>query len=63
MRFIPHNTAIIFLGTSGVGSNYGQIAPQLRFFDVYYTTPPVVGFHAVGSYTPAQVLCLIGEES
>lgn len=38
----------LFLGTAGVGSSFGQIAPQVRFFDVYYTLPPVVGLQIIG---------------
>jgi len=35
----------LFITTSGVG---GQGPAQIRFFDVYYTNPPVVGFHVLG---------------
>lgn len=35
----------LFITTAGVG---GQASAQIRFFDVYYTTPPVVGFHVIG---------------
>lgn len=48
MRFLPQNTSVVFLGDSGMGENFGQIAPQIKMFDVYYTQPPVVGFHVVG---------------
>lgn len=37
----------LFLGDSGIGQNFGQMAPQILFFDVYYTCAPVVGFHVV----------------
>lgn len=37
----------IFLGQAGLGKNFGQIAPQLKTFDVFYCQPPVVGFHVV----------------
>jgi hypothetical protein len=39
----------IFLGGLGSGGNQGLIAPQIKFFDVFYCFPPVVGFHVVGS--------------
>lgn len=48
MKFLPQNTNIVFVGDAGMGENFGQIAPQLRTFDVYYTQPPVVGFHVIG---------------
>jgi len=47
MKFIPHGSHILFLGESGIGTNFGQIAPQIRFFDVFYSLPPVVGFHVI----------------
>lgn len=28
--------------------SFGGQAPQVRFFDVFYTLPPVVGFHVIG---------------
>ena len=31
-----------------MGHNFGQIAPQIRGLDVFYTMHPVVGFHIVG---------------
>lgn len=36
----------LFINTSG-----GVISPgpaQIKFFDVYYVNPPVVGFHVMG---------------
>lgn len=42
----------LFLGQGGVGQNFGQIAPQIRFFDVYYIHPPVVGLQIIGSESP-----------
>ena len=38
----------LFLSGAGMGHNFGQIAPQLQGFDVFYTTHPVVGLHIVG---------------
>lgn len=49
MKFIPANTSILFLGDTGVGENFGQIGPQIRYFEVMYLNPPVVGFEVVGS--------------
>jgi len=44
MKFIGGQN-IIFLGNSGIGENFGQIAPQIKSFDVYYQDAVVVGFH------------------
>jgi len=33
---------------AGAGSGEGCPA-QIKFFDVYYVNPPVVGFHVIGS--------------
>jgi hypothetical protein len=35
----------IFVGGLGTGGEVGVIAPQIKFFDVYYVCAPVVGFH------------------
>lgn len=48
MKFLGSSIPV-FVGQAGVGQNFGQIAPQVQFFDVFYTNPPVVGFHVVGS--------------
>lgn len=48
MKLNPQDVQLLFLGTAGIGLNFGQIAPQIKFFDVYYTLPPVVGFHVIG---------------
>jgi hypothetical protein len=37
-----------FLGQSGIGQNFGQIAPQIKFFDVYYDMPIIVGLQIIG---------------
>lgn len=37
---------IVFL-SGGAGPGFGQIAPQILTFDVFYTKPPIVGFHVV----------------
>lgn len=41
----------VFLGDAGVGQNFGQIAPQIKSFDVFYCQPPVIGFQVIGSDT------------
>lgn len=41
--------SMMFLGLAGIGQNFGQIAPQIKFFDVYYDMPIVVGFVVTGS--------------
>ena len=46
MKIYTGQVIPMFLGSSGAG---GAIAPQIRFFDVYYTVPPVVGFTVIGS--------------
>ena len=38
---------IIFLGDGGIGPGFGQIAAQILTFDVFFTQPPIVGFHVV----------------
>lgn len=48
MRFIG-GPFPFFLGQSGIGQNFGQIAPQIRFFDVYYDTPIIVGLQIIGA--------------
>ena len=45
MRFYPINAIPFFTSGSGVG---GTSAPQIRFFDVYYTEAPIVGFQIIG---------------
>ena len=44
MKIIPSGTQITFMDGAGIGHDMGQIAPQVRYFDVYYINPPVVGF-------------------
>lgn len=39
---------LIFVGNAGIGQGQGTLAPpQILAFDVYYTDPPIVGFHIV----------------
>lgn len=49
MKFIPANTVLLFLPGGGIGHNFGQIAPQIASFDVYYDQPPVVGLQIIGA--------------
>ena len=49
MKLLPQGSSVLFLGTAGIGSNFGPTAPQLRSFDVFYVQPPVVGLQIVGS--------------
>ena len=44
MKILPSNVVPVFMDGAGIGHDFGQIAPQVRYFDVYYINPPVVGF-------------------
>lgn len=46
MRIYPGQVIPLFVGDGSLGSSG---APQIRFFDVYYVNPPVVGLQVVGS--------------
>jgi hypothetical protein len=46
MHFYPTNINPLF--TSGYGVGGGSSAPQIRFFDVYYTEAPIVGLQVIG---------------
>lgn len=48
MKFLAGQAIPLFLGQTGIGENFGQIGAQIRYFDVFYVQPPVVGFHIVG---------------
>ncbi len=48
MKLDPLDSQLLFVGTAGIGLNFGQIAPQVRMFDVFYTLPPVVGLQIIG---------------
>ena len=45
MRVIPINAIPVYLSESGAAVG---CPPAIRFFDVYYTCPPIVGLHVVG---------------
>jgi hypothetical protein len=45
MRILPIHAIPIFLGTTLPGG----VGAQLRAFDVFYKTPPVVGWQVIGS--------------
>ncbi len=45
MNIFTVNAIPMFISEGGVGS---PCAAQIKFFDVYYVNPPVVGFHVVG---------------
>lgn len=49
MRILPIHVIPIFLSQALPGS----VGSQLRVFDVFYKTPPVVGWHVLGSPDPA----------
>lgn len=49
MKLAPQDVQMLFLGTAGIGLDFGQIAPQLRSFDVFYDSTPVVGLQVVGN--------------
>jgi len=49
VKMIPHGATIVFLGDAGIGEGSGSTGlAEIRDFDVFYCTPPVVGFHVVG---------------
>lgn len=45
MRILPIHVIPIFLSRALPG----ELGSQLRMFDVFYKTPPVVGWHVTGS--------------
>ena len=49
MNFFTPNSEPLFLENAGIGYNFGLIAPQIKYFDVFYTLPPVVGLQILGS--------------
>lgn len=49
MRVLPIHVIPIFLGQAA-GC---QTSAQLKFFDVFYTSPPVVGFDIIGCEPPS----------
>jgi len=49
MKILSGNVVAVFVGDAGIGSGFGQIGPQVRYFDIYYVNPPVVGFQVSGS--------------
>jgi len=42
MRILPYSVIPIFLGHQGVTGG-----AELRYLDVYYTEPPVIGFDVI----------------
>lgn len=44
MKILPSNVVPVFMPGAGIGNDFGLIGPQIRYFDVYYINPPVVGF-------------------
>lgn len=47
MKFIGPGQ-LTFVGGAGIGQGQGTLPPpQILSFDVYYTDPPIVGFHIV----------------
>jgi hypothetical protein len=44
MKILPSGTVPTFMDGAGIGHDFGQIAAQIRYFDVYYISSPVVGF-------------------
>ena len=54
----------IFLGS--VSGDCCEVAPQVMFFDAYYDSAPVVGFHVVGDpdyEQPTVSLCVEGDNA
>jgi len=47
----PHSIPVFFKN-AGIGINKGAFSPQIRGFDVFYTSPIVVGFHVTGVEAP-----------
>ena len=47
----PHSIPVFFKN-AGIGLNKGVVSPQIRGFDVFYTSPIIVGFHVLGSEIP-----------
>jgi hypothetical protein len=52
MKLLPWDAQLLLLGKARIGV-IPQIAAQLKFFDVYYTSAPVVGFHVIGADSAA----------
>lgn len=47
MKFIGPGQ-LLFTGNAGIGQGQGTPPPpQILSFEVYYTEPPIVGFHVV----------------
>jgi len=46
MNIFTVNSIPMFITEGGVG---GAGPAQIKFFDVYYVNPPVVGFHVIGN--------------
>lgn len=47
MRILPAHVIPIFLGGAGPTPGGGPCGSQISYFDVYYVTPPVVGFSVI----------------
>jgi len=45
----------VFLGDASIGPLTGRHTAMIRDFDVYYTSPLLVGFHVLGSGLPSCV--------
>lgn len=49
IKMIPSGATLVFLDGAGIGEGSGgSNLPEIRNFDVFYSNPPVVGFHVVG---------------
>lgn len=49
MKFLAVDAIPMFSNGVGIHLDFSETAPQVLYFDVYYTTPPVVGVQIVGS--------------
>lgn len=56
MRILPYSVIPIFLGRPS-----GNDGAALRYFDVFYRTPPVVGFHVICCPPPPGVAGFVVE--
>lgn len=49
MKILPFGVIPMFVDGAGIGDNFGATGAQIRYFDVFYVNPPVVGFQVTGS--------------
>ena len=49
MKILVTGSAIVIKNPSALPIFQGPVPPRIRFFEVYYLDPPVVGFHVIGA--------------